>query len=129
MLIADFVNTTGDGVFDGTLRQAVAVQLGQTPFLNIVSEERVRETLRYMERSPDERVTRDLAREIAQRQGIEALLVGSIASLGRHYVISLEAVSAVSGDTIAREQVEAESRETSVGPARRSDDEASGEAG
>ena len=111
VLIADFVNTTGDSVFDGTLRQAVAVQLGQTPFLNIVSEERVRETLRYMERSPDERVTRDLAREIAQRQGTDALLVGSIASLGRHYVISLEAVSAVSGDTIAREQVEAESRE------------------
>jgi eukaryotic-like serine/threonine-protein kinase len=111
VLIADFANTTGDAVFDGTLRQAVAVQLGQTPFLNVVSEERVRETLRYMERSPDERVTRDLAREIALRQGIEALLVGSIASLGRHYVISLEAVSAASGDTVAREQVEAESRE------------------
>ena len=111
VLIADFANTTGDAVFDGTLRQAVAVQLGQTPFLNIVSEERVRETLRYMERSPDERVTRDLAREIAQRQGIEALLIGSIASLGRHYVISLEAVSAASGDTVAHEQVEAESRE------------------
>jgi eukaryotic-like serine/threonine-protein kinase len=111
VVIADFVNTTGDGVFDGTLRQAVAVQLGQTPFLNLVSEERVRETLRYMERPPDERVTRDLAREIALRQGIEALLVGSIASLGRHYVISLEAVSAASGDTVAREQVEAESRE------------------
>ncbi len=111
VLIADFANTTGDAVFDGTLRQAVAVQLGQTPFLNIVSEERVRETLRYMERSADERVTRELAREIAQRQGIEALLIGSIASLGRHYVISLEAVSAASGDTVAREQVEAESRE------------------
>ena len=76
VLIADFDNTTGDPVFDGTLRQAVAVQLGQTPFLNIVSEERVRETLRYMERSPDERVTRDLAREIAVRQGVEALLLG-----------------------------------------------------
>ena len=110
-MIADFANTTGDAIFDGTLRQAVAVQLGQTPFLNIVSEERVRETLRYMERSPDERVTGDLAREIAQRQGIEALLIGSIASLGRHYVISMEAVSAASGDTVAREQVEAESRE------------------
>ena len=111
VLIADFENTTGDAVFDGTLRQAVAVQLGQTPFLNIVSEERVRETLRYMERSPDERVTRDLAREIALRQGVEALLLGSIASLGRNYVISLEAVSAASGDTVAREQIEAESRE------------------
>ena len=111
VLIADFANTTGDDVFDGTLRQAVAVELGQSPFLNIVSDERVRETLRFMERSPDERVTRDLAREIAQRQGFEALLIGSIASLGRHYVINLEAVSAASGDTIAREQVEAESRE------------------
>ena len=111
VLIADFDNTTGDAVFDGTLRQAVAVQLGQTPFLNIVSDERVRETLRYMERSPDERVTRDLAREISQRQGVEALLIGSIASLGSHYVIGLEAVSAASGDTVAREQVEAESRE------------------
>jgi DNA-binding winged helix-turn-helix (wHTH) protein/tetratricopeptide (TPR) repeat protein len=111
VLIADFANTTGDEVFDGTLRQAVAVLLGQSPFLNIVSEERIRETLRYMERSPDERVTRDLAREIAQRQGVTALLIGSIASLGRHYVITLEAVSAVSGETVAREQVEAENRE------------------
>jgi DNA-binding winged helix-turn-helix (wHTH) protein/tetratricopeptide (TPR) repeat protein len=111
ILIADFANTTGDEAFDGTLRQAVAVQLGQSPFLNIVSEERVRQTLRYMERSPDEPVTRDLAREIAQRQGIKALLAGSIARLGRHYVINLEAVSAATGETVAREQVEAESRE------------------
>jgi DNA-binding winged helix-turn-helix (wHTH) protein/tetratricopeptide (TPR) repeat protein len=111
VLIADFTNTTGDAVFDGTLRQAVAVQLGQTPFLNIVSDERVRETLRFMERSPEERVTRDLAHEIALRQGVEALLLGSIAGMGRHYVISLEAMSAASGDTVAREQVEAESRE------------------
>ena len=111
VLIADFANTTGDDVFDGTLRQAVAVELGQSPFLNVVSEERVRETLRYIGRSPDERVTRDLAREIAQRQGVKALLLGSIASLGRHYVINLEAVSAASGETIAREQAEAESRE------------------
>ena len=106
----------------------MAVQLGQSPYLNIVSEARVRETLRYMGRSPDERVTRDLAREIAQRQGVKALLLGSIASLGRHYVINLEAVSAASGDTIAREQVEAESRE-SIRPARRSGDEAPREAG
>ena len=111
VLIADFVNTTGDEIFDGTLKQAVAVELGQSPYLNLVSEARVRETLRYIGRSPDERVTRDLAREIAQRQGVKALLLGSIASLGRHYVINLEAVSAASGETIAREQAEAESRE------------------
>ena len=111
VLIADFVNTTGDEIFDGTLKQAVAVELGQSPYLNLVSEARVRETLRYIGRSPDERVTRDLAREIAQRQGVKALLLGSIASLGRHYAINLEAVSAASGETIAREQAEAESRE------------------
>jgi DNA-binding winged helix-turn-helix (wHTH) protein/tetratricopeptide (TPR) repeat protein len=111
VLIADFDNTTGDEVFDGTLRQAMAVQLGQSPFVNVFSEERVRETLRYMGRSPDDRVTRDLAREIAQRQGVTALLAGSISSLGRHYVINLEAVNAATGETLVREQVEAESRE------------------
>ena len=111
ILIADFANTTGDEIFDGTLRQAVAVALGQSPFLNVVSETRVREMLRYHGRSPDERVTQDLAREIAQRQGVKALLLGSIATLGRHYVIGLEAVNAESGEAIAREQVEAESRE------------------
>jgi DNA-binding winged helix-turn-helix (wHTH) protein/tetratricopeptide (TPR) repeat protein len=111
VLIADFVNTTGDEVFDGTLRQALAVQLGQSPYLSIFPEERIRETLRYMGRSPDERVTRELAREIAQRQGVKALLAGSIAGLGRHYVINLEAVSAASGEALVRDQVEAESRE------------------
>ena len=111
VLIADFGNTTGDDVFDGPLRNAVAVGLGQSPFLNILSEERVRETLRYIGRLPDERVTPDLAREIARRQGVRVLLTGSIASLGSHYVLNLEAVSAASGETVAREQVEAESRE------------------
>ena len=111
ILIADFANTTGDEIFDGTLRQAVAVALGQSPFLNVVSETRVREMLRYHGRPPDDRVTQDLAREIAQRQGVKALLLGSIATLGRHYVIGLEAVNAESGEAIAREQVEAESRE------------------
>jgi len=115
ILIADFANTTGDDVFDGTLRQAVAFQLGQSPFLNVFSEDRVRETLRYMERAPGERVTRDLGREIAQRQGVKAVLAGSISSLGQHYVIGLEAVSAATGETLAREQVEAESRERVLG--------------
>lgn len=115
VLVADFVNTTGDEVFDGTLRQAVAVQLGQSPYLDVFPEERVRETLRYMGRSPSERVTPDIAREIAQRRGVKALLAGSISSLGRHYVIGLEAVNAATGETIVREQVEAESRETVLG--------------
>ncbi|PYS87119.1 MAG: hypothetical protein DMF70_01220, partial [Acidobacteria bacterium] len=111
ILLADIVNTTGDSVFDGTLKQALAVQLGQSPFLNIFSDERVRETLRYMGRSPDERVTNQVAREICERQGIKAMLTGSIASLGSHYVITLEALNGHTGDALAREQVEAESKE------------------
>jgi serine/threonine protein kinase/Flp pilus assembly protein TadD len=111
VLLADFVNTTGEPVFDGTLKQALAVQLGQSPFLNIYPEDRVREALRFMGRSPDDRVTRDVAREIGQRQGLKAMLAGSISSLGSHYVITLEAVNVQSGDAIAREQGEAESKE------------------
>jgi serine/threonine protein kinase/Tfp pilus assembly protein PilF len=111
ILIADFTNTTGETVFDGTLRQALGVQLAQTPFLNIFPDERVRQTLRFMGRSPDDRITRDIGREICQRQGIKALLIGSIASLGSHYVITLEALNAQSGDTIARDQIEAENKE------------------
>jgi serine/threonine protein kinase/tetratricopeptide (TPR) repeat protein len=111
VLLADFVNTTGEPVFDGTLKQALAVQLGQSPFLNIYPEERVREALRFMGRSPDDRVTRDVAREIAQRQGLKAMLAGSISSLGSHYVLTLEAINAQSGDAIAREQGEADSKE------------------
>src|SRR6185503_15024195 len=111
VLLTDFVNTTGEPVFDGTLKQALAVHLGQTPFLNLFPEERVRETLRFMGRSPDERITRDIGREICERQGIRALLTGSIVSLGSHYVITLEAVNPRSGDSFAREQIEAESKE------------------
>ena len=111
VLLTDFVNTTGEPVFDGTLKQALAVHLGQTPFLNLFPEERVRETLRFMGRSPDDRITRDIGREICERQGIKAMLTGSIASLGSHYVITLEAMNPRSGDPIAREQIEAESKE------------------
>ena len=120
ILLTDFVNTTGEAVFDGTLRQALSVQLGQTPFLNIFPDERVRETLRFMGKSPDDRITRDVGREICERQGIKALLTGSIASLGSHYVITLEALNAHTGDPIAREQIEAESKEkvlSSIGTA------------
>jgi tetratricopeptide (TPR) repeat protein len=111
VVLADFANSTGDAVFDGTLKQALAVQLGQSPFLNIYSDERVREALRFMGRAPDERVTKDIAREICQRQGLKALLAGSVSSLGSHYVITLDAVNAQSGESITREQVEAESKE------------------
>ncbi|HET9527617.1 MAG TPA: protein kinase [Pyrinomonadaceae bacterium] len=111
VLVTDFVNTTGEPVFDGTLKQALAVQLGQTPFLTLFPEERVRETLRFMGRSPDDRITRDVGREICERQGIKAMLAGSITKLGSNYVITLEAINPRSGDPFASEQVEADSKE------------------
>jgi eukaryotic-like serine/threonine-protein kinase len=111
ILLTDFVNTTGDTVFDDTLKQGLAVQLEQSPYLNIFPEERARETLRLMERSRDEKISRELGREICQRRGVKALLVGTIASLGRNYVITLEAVNSQSGEAIASQQVEAEGKE------------------
>ena len=111
VLLADFVNTTGDAVFDGPLKQGLVVQLEQSPYLNIFPEERARETLALMERSHDEKITREIGREICQRRGIKALLVGTIAPLGRNYVISLEAVNSQNGEAIAHQQTEAEGKE------------------
>ena len=111
VLLADFVNTTGDGVFDGTLKQALAVELEESPYLNIFPESRIHEALRFMGRSPEERVTSSVAREICLREGVKAMLTGSISSLGSHYVVTLEALNAQSGDSLAREQAEAESKE------------------
>ena len=111
ILLADFVNTTGDADLDGTLKTALAVQLEQSPFLNLFSDEGVRETLLQMARSPDERVTREIGLEICRRQGIKAVLTGSISALGNHYVIALEAMNAQTGDVIARQQVKAENKE------------------
>ncbi len=111
VLLADFVNTTGDAVFDGTLKEALAVQLGQSPYLNIVPQSQIQKALRFMGRPPDERITRDVAREICLRENVKAMLTASISSLGSHYVVMLEAVNAQSGDSLDREQVEAESKE------------------
>jgi tetratricopeptide (TPR) repeat protein len=111
ILLTDFTNTTGDAVFDGTLKQALAVQLSESPFLNVFSDERVRDALGLMSRPADERITPAVGREICEREGIKALLVGSIAGLGARYVITLEAVNAETGDVLAREQAEAESKE------------------
>ncbi|HZE27058.1 MAG TPA: protein kinase [Terriglobales bacterium] len=111
VLLTDFVNTTGDNVFDGTLKQALAVQLEQSPYLNILPESRIREALRFMGRSSDERITSEVAHEICLREGVKAMLTGSIAPLGSHYVISLAAVNAQTGDSLASEQVESEGKE------------------
>jgi len=111
ILLTEFVNTTGDGVFDGTLKQALAVQLEQSPYLNIVPQSRIQDALKYMGKPPGERITSEVGREICQREGVKAMLTGSISSLGSHYVIALSAVNAQSGDTLASEQAEAESKE------------------
>jgi serine/threonine protein kinase/tetratricopeptide (TPR) repeat protein len=115
MVVADFTNSTGETVFDGALKVALAVALEQSPFLRVLPDERIRETLRLMERSPDERITRTVAREIAAREQARALVAGSIGTLGSHYVLALEAVSAQTGEVIAREQVEVASREDVLG--------------
>jgi eukaryotic-like serine/threonine-protein kinase len=111
ILIADFVNTTGDSVFDGTLKQALAVDIEQSPYLNAVPDTRIQNTLRFMGRKPDDAVTESVAREICQRQETKALLTGSIASLGSHYAIELTASNCVTGDTLARAQAEADTKE------------------
>jgi eukaryotic-like serine/threonine-protein kinase len=111
ILLADFVNTTGDSVFDGTLKQALAVQLEQSPYLNLLSESRIKRALKFMGRQPDERLTNDVAREVCLREGVKAMLTGTIASLGTHYVITLSAVNAPTGDVLAREEIEADSKE------------------
>lgn len=111
IVLADFANTTGDAVFDGALKVALSVALEQSPFLRVFPDDRMRETLRLMGRAPDTVVTRDVAREIAQREQLKALLSGSIASLGSEFVVALEAVNATTGDVMAREQVQASSKE------------------
>jgi len=111
IVLADFTNTTGDEVFDGTLKQALAVDLGQSPLLNILSEDKVRQTLQEMTRSPGERLTQDLAREVCQRAGSKAYVAGSIAALGAQYVIGLEALNCASGDVLVREQMTAAGKE------------------
>jgi eukaryotic-like serine/threonine-protein kinase len=111
ILLTDFVNTTADPVFDGALKKALAVDLGQSPYLNVFPEQKVRQTLQFMGRAPDERVTSDVGREVCQRNGIKAMLNGSIASLGSQYVISLDAVNAATGESLAREEVQAAKKE------------------
>src|SRR5262249_3258202 len=111
VVVADFVNTTGDSIFDGALKQALAFQLEQSPFLNIVPEQRVRETLRLMGRSPDARLTADVGREVCQRTGSKALLSGSIESIGSQYVLTLTAMNCLTGESLARQQQEADTKE------------------
>jgi hypothetical protein len=111
IVLADFANSTGDTVFDDTLKQGLSVSLSQSPFLNLLAEEKVSDTLKLMGRPPGERVTQVLAREICLRTNSKASLAGSISNLGSHYVIGLKALNCKGGDVVALEQVEAESKE------------------
>ena len=111
ILLAEFENKTGEEVFDDTLQQGLAVQLQQSPFLDIFPNNRVRATLQLMSLSPDERVTRQRALEICQRQGLKAYIVGAIVKFDRNYSITLEALNGQTGDQLALVQVEAEGKD------------------
>jgi len=111
VILADFTNSTGDAVFDGTLRQGLAAQLEQSPFLNLVSDERIGRTLSLMTQPKDARLRHELAREVCQRTAGTVTIEGSIATLGSQYVLGLKAVNCRNGDALAEEQVTANSKE------------------
>jgi serine/threonine protein kinase/tetratricopeptide (TPR) repeat protein len=111
ILIATFANNTDDPVFDETLTTALKVQLGQSPFLDIVSDDRIAETLRLMGRTAEDRLTHLVAREVCQRLGVKAMLEGGVSRLGSNYVVTLSATDCQSGSTVGREQGEATSKE------------------
>jgi serine/threonine protein kinase/tetratricopeptide (TPR) repeat protein len=111
IVIGAFENTTGNPVFDDTLVTALKVQLGQSPFLDIVPDQRIGETLRLMGRRPDDRLTHDVARETCQRLGVKAMIDGRLAPFGTHYVLTVAATDCRTGETIAQTQAEATSSE------------------
>lgn len=130
VVLADFTNRTGDTMFDGTLGEALAVQLRQSPFLNLLSEQQVTATLRQMARDGMTPLTPEIAREVCQRTSSRATLGGTIASLGSRFVITLRALDCVNGSTLAEEQVQATSKEeviTALGDASASFREKLGE--
>jgi eukaryotic-like serine/threonine-protein kinase len=111
IILADFVNNTGDPVFETTLNQALGVQLGQSPVLDIVSQQHLRQSMQYLGKKADDAITPAIAREIGEREGIKAILTGTIANLGSDYIITLSAQNTVTGDQIASVQTQAASKE------------------
>ncbi len=111
IVLAEFTNTTGDPVFDGTLRQGLSAQLEQSPFLSLLSDQRVAQTLALMAQPKDARLTRELAHEVCQRTASAATIEGSISSLGSQYVVGLKAVNCRNGDVLANEQATASGKE------------------
>jgi serine/threonine protein kinase/tetratricopeptide (TPR) repeat protein len=114
IVLADFSNSTGDPVFDDTLKTALGVSLNQSPFLNVLSAGKVAETLQQMTRPADTKLTPDVARELCQRAGSKAYIAGAVGSLGSKYVLELKAVNCQSGDSLAERQVTVASREKVV---------------
>ncbi len=111
IVLADFVNTTGDAVFDGTLRQGLAIQLEQSPFLKIMDDVQVNQDLKLMGLPPGTRITNQIAHDICVREDAAATIDGSIASLGKNYIIALQATNCQGGATLAREQIQADDKE------------------
>ncbi len=111
IVLADFVNNTGDPIFDSTLRQGLAIQLEQSPFLKIMDDEHMQGALRLMSLAPGARITNQVAHEICVRDGAAATIDGAIASLGKSYVITLQAITCQDGKTLARQQIQAEDKE------------------
>src|SRR5271166_1532984 len=111
VVLADFANSTGDPVFDDALKTALSVALKQSPFVNVLSENKVAATFQLMARPPGTPLTPEVARELCQRAGSKAYITGSIATLGSQYVLALKAVNCQSGDTLAQEQVTAAAKE------------------
>ena len=115
ILIGSFANSTSESVFDETLSTALKVQLGQSPFLDIVPDDKISEELTLMQRPGDERLTHDTARQVCERLGVKAMVDGTIARLGQNYVLTLNATDCRTGDSVAREQRESPSREDVLG--------------
>lgn len=121
LLITEFSNQTGDPLFDATLRKAVSIDLGQSPYLNIVSDDKIRQTLILMGKPKDARVTPEVGREICQRNGFKAMMTGSLATLGSQYLLTLEVMNVGSGDELAEERVQAAAKADILGALDRSD--------
>jgi eukaryotic-like serine/threonine-protein kinase len=129
IVLADFTNTTGDPIFDDTLKTALSISLRQSPFLNVLSDSRVAKTLRLMTRPPDTKITPAVARELCLRAGGKAYIAGSIGSLGSEYVLDLKAVNCESDDTLTENQMTTSSKETVLDALGRSASRLRGELG
>jgi DNA-binding winged helix-turn-helix (wHTH) protein len=110
IVVADFTNTTGDTVFDGTLRQGLSVQLEQSPFLSLVSEQQIQQTLQMMGQKPDAKLTPEISRDVCQRTGSAAVIEGSIAQIGTPYLLTVKAVKCASGESLASTEAQAKDK-------------------